>query len=309
MQPLQEGWELARYRVLAFDGGGIRGVLTATLLSRLVAEVPALIPNTNLFAGTSSGSFIALGLASGMMPEQVAGIFSPENGRYIFTPSFLPILRPKYDNTHLAAVLGSIFPIGRRLGDLGRRVLALSFQVTRPDGGSWSPVYFHNYPGSPVLEEPVVDVALSSSAAPIYFPSFQDRIDGGMVASNPAVAAIAIAVDAQAGGQSLDDLTLLSIGSGSLPQEITADTNGWGALQWALYPEPPFPLFSIMGEGVISVDTFFASRLLGNRFFRLNPELPESIPLDDYGRIPDLMALAQKTDLTPVIEWLSHNWL
>ena len=49
------------YRILSCDGGGIRGVITAKLLQALD---PSVIKNIDLFAGTSTGSIIALGLAS-----------------------------------------------------------------------------------------------------------------------------------------------------------------------------------------------------------------------------------------------------
>src|SRR5262245_9236130 len=51
------------YRILSCDGGGIRGVITAKLLQALD---PSVIKNIDLFAGTSTGSIIALGLASGV---------------------------------------------------------------------------------------------------------------------------------------------------------------------------------------------------------------------------------------------------
>ena len=49
------------YRILSCDGGGIRGVITAKLLQALD---PSVIKNIDLFAGTSTGSIIALGRAS-----------------------------------------------------------------------------------------------------------------------------------------------------------------------------------------------------------------------------------------------------
>ena len=52
---------------------------------------------------------------------------------------------------------------------------------------AWKAKFFHNYAGSDSDQgELAVDVALRTSAAPTYFPSYQGFIDGGVVANNPA---------------------------------------------------------------------------------------------------------------------------
>jgi len=53
------------YRILSFDGGGIRGLVTLAILKRLEAQIPSLIQGADLIAGTSTGGIIALGLAAG----------------------------------------------------------------------------------------------------------------------------------------------------------------------------------------------------------------------------------------------------
>ena len=75
-------------------------------------------------------------------------------------------------------------------------VLIPSFQLDNqaPHAGQrqWKPKFFHNYPG-PDSDgaELVVDVAMRTSAAPIYFPTYQSYIDGGVVANDPSMAALA----------------------------------------------------------------------------------------------------------------------
>lgn len=299
---------MAKYRIMSFDGGGIRGALTAALLRRLIDRFPRLLPTTDLFAGTSAGSFIALGLASGKTVAEIVDLFSERSGEFIFTPSYLPLFRPKSNNASLATLLGSAFPQSLRLRDLQRRVLVLSFRVIGPDGGHWTPVFFNNFPNSSTLDARVIDVALSSSAAPVYFPSFQQHIDGGVVATNPSLAAIATAVDARAGRQRLDEIVLLSIGTGFNPMKIQADTSRWGAVQWVLHPSPPFPIISILTEGAVEADTLYSFQFLGQRFFRLNPTLPEPVALDEYRKVSELLTLAESVDLGPVLTWIDRNW-
>ncbi|RJQ28605.1 MAG: patatin [Peptococcaceae bacterium] len=299
---------MASYRIMTFDGGGIRGALTANLLKRLNARFPELIEKTDLFAGTSTGSFIALGLASGLTPEDLVDLYSEEKGQFIFTPEHLNLLRPKYNNKHLRAVLYSVFSANLQLKDLKHNVLIPSFRVTGPGAEPWSPVFFNNFPGSATMNELVVDVALASSAAPTYFPSYRNFIDGGVVANNPSTAAVAIAVDKQAGRQNLNDIHLLSIGTGFNSYRITADTTEWGVLQWMLHPSPPSPLITVLTDGVVEADARFSSQLLAGRYFRLNPALPRPVPLDDYKQIPYLVNLAENFDLGPAIDWINDNW-
>jgi uncharacterized protein len=79
----------ATYKILACDGGGILGVITAKLLQSLDRSV---LDNIDLFAGTSTGSIIALGLASGVSIDTIFDLYSSEQAcSQIFQP-YLPRL-------------------------------------------------------------------------------------------------------------------------------------------------------------------------------------------------------------------------
>ncbi len=302
---------MPKYRIMTFDGGGIRGVLTATLLKRLNNEFPKFINMTQLFAGTSTGSIIALGLAYGLSPEDLVD-FYVRNGKYIFTPRYLEYYRPKYDNEHLKEVLSLVFPKNLRLSDLSHKVLVPSFRVTGSYSEPyWGPVFYNNLPGSTNMEELVIDVALASNAAPIYFPSYKNHIDGAVIANNPSTAAIAAARGKQRNIKALDNMYLLSIGTGKYPQQITADTTKWGAYAWAFYPKPQFPLLDLLFNSDIPVDEFYSSQLLREQYCRLNLEIPKEIgpiPLDAYSKTPTLISLANDLDLAMTIKWIKNNW-
>ena len=91
------------YRILSCDGGGIRGVITAKLLQALD---PSVIKNIDLFAGTSTGSIIALGLASGVPIDTIVELYSSHKScSKIFQP-YLPLA--KQDQ------LGRAFAAGER---------------------------------------------------------------------------------------------------------------------------------------------------------------------------------------------------
>ena len=63
------------YSILSCDGGGIRGLITAKILQALH---PSVLKNFDLFAGTSTGSIIAVGLASGVPIETIVELYSSE---------------------------------------------------------------------------------------------------------------------------------------------------------------------------------------------------------------------------------------
>ena len=52
-------------RILACDGGGIRGIITLQCLKKLEDRVGRLVQYFDMFAGTSTGAMIAGGLAAG----------------------------------------------------------------------------------------------------------------------------------------------------------------------------------------------------------------------------------------------------
>jgi len=47
-------------------------------------------------------------------------------------------------------------------------------------------------------------------------------------------------------------------------------------------PTPPFPLLNGMMDGVSASNDWVSSQLLGARYKRVNPTLPETIALNDY---------------------------
>jgi predicted acylesterase/phospholipase RssA len=82
--PAQAARSQPQFIILSCDGGGIRGLITALLLHDLD---PAFLQKVSLFAGTSTGSIIALGLAAGISIDQIVQLYrSMSNCRDIFTP-------------------------------------------------------------------------------------------------------------------------------------------------------------------------------------------------------------------------------
>jgi patatin-like phospholipase/acyl hydrolase len=311
---------MPNFRILSCDGGGIRGVLTAVLLNRLVGAYPTLLqdrPGTiTLFAGTSTGGILALGLAAGMTPAQIRDLYVL-NGKLIFDSSWTRdvvelggISGSKYDNVNLKQILQETFG-AQKLKDLRSRVLIASFnldnQAADPSSRTWNPKFFHNFSGPDSDGESLaVDVAMSTSAAPTYFPSYGVYIDGGVIANNPSMAAIAQALDGrnQAGERAtLGEIKLLSIGTGAALQFIGGQDHDWGDAQWIK------PILNVMMDGGVGVADFECRQLLGDRYYRVEPIFPagKSFPMDDVSKVVDLMDLANSFDLTGAVTWLQAS--
>lgn len=315
------GADSAPYRILSLDGGGVRGLLTIALIDQLDRRDDGWRQRIDLFAGTSSGGILALGLAFGLSPARLRE-FTYETSPVIFGPPplgafrFGRVLRSGYDNRRLRAELTAVFG-DATLGDLGARVLIPSFDLDSGNdstGGprSWKPKFFHNFPGSDSdADRHVVDVALRTSAAPTYFPSAGGFVDGGVAANNPSMAAVAQSQDQQRSrvdrNPGLADLRLLSIGSGE-PQKFLPGTRlDWGLASWARH------LLPLILDGSVDIPHFQCTRLLGARYHRLQYyfEPGTGIRLDDWRRRDELLDIAARRmllELDAAQDWLAHSW-
>ena len=299
------------YRILALDGGGIRGLLTAHLLVRLEEKRPGCLACFDLIAGTSTGSIIALSLAAGFSPAEIAGLYE-HNVRRIFETSLAERIRevggligPRYSARRLAAVLRSVFS-DRRLGDLDRRVLVPAFDLDdeNPDPARrrWKPKLFHNFPGPTGDEDSLArDVALYSSAVPAVFEAVDGYVDGGVFAANPTLCAVMLTQDERLAGArpSLDALRVLSLGTGRGPLHLGPEAHEWGLAQWAR------PLLGLVLDAGVDMVNYQCRQLLHARYHRFNPWIDGTpILLDNVEALPRLREAADAADLAPTLAWL-----
>src|SRR3954453_3997505 len=204
-------------KVLAIDGGGIRGLIPALVLAEIETRTERPVSSLfDLVAGTSTGAILACGLTrpNPMPAERLAAIYE-EEGPQIFDDSLLKeitslggVIDERYDARELVRSLQ------RHLGDsrLGEAVTGIL--VTAYDlEGRQALVLGRDDDVS------MVDAAHASSAAPTYFEPVQlgprTLIDGGVFAINPAMLAFA-----EAQGQ-ID--VLASLGTGEHTRRLPYD--------------------------------------------------------------------------------------
>jgi patatin-like phospholipase/acyl hydrolase len=310
---------MATYRILSIDGGGIRGIVTTVLMQRL-EQTPGLegfLDDVDLIAGTSTGGLLALGLGRGLDLAQIRDLYV-DDGPKIFDDSWLD------DLLDLGRLRGADYKIGpmRRvfkrvlgedttLGELRKRVLITAFDMDNEDADefkrTWKPKLFHNFPGAGNdRHELAYKVGMYTAAAPTYFPSVDGYIDGGVYANNPAMCALAQSQDPRyRPTPDLDEVVLLSLGTGTSLYFIRGKRLDWGYAQWIK------PLISLMLDGISGIADYQCDQMLRERYHRLAPIFPPdvSIPMDGVKKIPYMVQFAEDLDLRPTVRWLKRHWL
>lgn len=216
-------------RILALDGGGIRGLLTAGILRRLEALLreraggdPAfrLSDYFDLIGGTSTGSIIAAGLSLGMSAEEVRDHYF-KLGAATFKRSLLRlgIIRQKFDAKNVEDALKSLFK-DRTLASADFKTGLMVMSKRMDTGSPWA---LSNNPQAPYFklrensttipngEYPLWKVVRASTAAPYFFAperiaikngdmkrglkgEIGEFVDGGIsTANNPALALVLMA--------------------------------------------------------------------------------------------------------------------
>jgi len=196
-------------RILSIDGGGIRGILPASILALCEDRFCGGRSAGSFFdfiAGTSTGGIIALGLSLGMTAREILQIYV-DHGSEIFparATSNIPVIQRlrdvltfvrdlsnyKYDRAALSRCLTEVFA-DRQLGEAERRLIIPAFD-------EYNEVHLFKTPHHPDYrrdwKERMVDIALSTSAAPTFFSTYKngDRhfADGGVWANNPVMTAL-----------------------------------------------------------------------------------------------------------------------
>jgi hypothetical protein len=156
-------------RILAFDGGGVRGTIIVAFLERieLILDKAAghevrLADYFDLIGGTSTGAIIAGALALGHRVSQIKEFYE-QRAQLAFKKLkwHIPYLKPKFDARGLRGEIERI--VGDcMLGDEKRLLTGLCIVTKRLDTGS--PWILTNSPRAPYWETPPVDPATGKSA-------------------------------------------------------------------------------------------------------------------------------------------------
>jgi patatin-like phospholipase/acyl hydrolase len=195
-------------KILAIDGGGVRGIIPAILLSDLERRLGQPIHESfDLIVGTSTGGILALHLALGRLAFTAVDLYRCEAANIFRRPSrrlidWHGIFRPKYDATGLEQSMRTHFEAHEL------KSAKVPCAVTAAQVDNMGHVIIRSW------ERPktsVVEAALATSAAPTYFPATDSgEIDGGVWANNPSIVAMYLAHELWG----WEPVRILSLGTG-----------------------------------------------------------------------------------------------
>jgi hypothetical protein len=232
-------------KILALDGGGIRGILTVEILAQiedLLREKSGggkefvLADYFDFFAGTSTGAIVAACLSWGMTVDRIRNFYL-QNGKEMFDKASLldRYYRNKFQSEKLSARLQAEFGVDTTLGSDKLRTLLMMVLRNASTDSPW-PV--SNNPWAKYndctrsdfnLNLPLWQLVRGSTAAPTYFPPEIVKVgqqefifvDGGITMyNNPSFQAFVMATAEPYNlnwPASEDSILLVSIGTGTSP--------------------------------------------------------------------------------------------
>jgi uncharacterized protein len=229
-------------KMLALDGGGIRGVLTLSILKAIETQLgQPLWKYFDYIAGTSTGAIIAAGLARGMSVDELIDFYKKTGTAMFQKTKFLERLNSLYRDGPLQQQLKQVFGDATDLKPQHLKTLLLVVTRNVTTDSPWpissNPEARYNVPTRTDcnLCIPLWKLVRASTAAPIYFPPEVIQVDpkdasktfvfvdGGVTPyNNPAFLLYRFATDPAYRLQwptGEKNLLLVSVGTGAAPTE------------------------------------------------------------------------------------------
>lgn len=308
---------MTKYKVISFDGGGIRGLITAVWIEALEKKLGSpLREYVDFISGSSTGSILAAAISCGIPASEVVSLYKKE-GQKIFPglagKSWSRFKRtfsegfsaPKYDDQGLGEVLKNAFSKKNnniKFCDLETKTLITSYDVQNRQ-----PIIFKSWRDR-YDDCDLWEVVKASCSAPAYFPAHimnlygadVPLIDGGVVANNPSACLLSSVLKEDSANEEgiyadTSKIILASFGTGQCTRPINIeDSRKWGALEWAL------PIIDVLFDGSSDATDYFCSQMIPKeQYFRFQVTLDKAY---------DDMDNADKTNLN-ALESLANSYL
>ena len=282
------------FKILSLDGGGIKGIFPAGILTFLeenCLDGQPIGDYFDLITGTSTGGILALGLGAGLTARALMDLYVNQ-GHRVFPPQqrrkglkiWRRLFRNRYDRAALDELLQQTLG-SKTLRDSRYRLLIPATEAKHGDPAVYKtphhPGYFLDG------DKPMAEVAAATSAAPTYLePVLQDGyilLDGGIWANNPTMMGLVEALTCFKVER--ENIMVLSLGCGQDGFRINPkQAAGAGQLQWReiIYVAMHYQSLTAVNQ---------AGLLLGrDKVTRLDrPENAEPIDLDDWLKARELL--------------------
>lgn len=274
------------FKILCIDGGGIKGVFSAQVLSVFEEAFDTTVSeHFDLVCGTSTGGIIALGVAAGI-PMKTIVEFYTDYGPQIFSQRWKTIfgewvlkvkqaiIKSKYSDKSLRSALESVFG-DKKIGSSQNLLCIPAFNIT-----DFKPRIFKKDYGdlNKDDEKTFVDVALATTAAPTYFPIHEiddvQYVDGGLYANNPLIVGLTECVfnkywikpKSERSEDDYDGVQILSISSCEMSSGVMARRKEQSFINWLS------TLFDAYGEGQSKLNSYFISQIKNHLDFEIEIE-------------------------------------
>ena len=280
-----------KIRVLAIDGGGIRGVIPAQILVHIEEIIREISRNEkakisdyfDLVAGTSTGGILtALILAPdpGYSAKDMVKLYK-EHGAEIFMRSIATktidpggLFHPLYQHQAIERILKEYLG-DLKISDLKRPCLIPTYNI---ETGTATFISSIGILQNPEYDCNVRNVIRATTAAPTYFaPTAKNEdafIDGGMFANNPALCAYIEATKFPSEPRP-QDIMILSLGTGSINRHYPYKlAKRWGRLNWI---RPALDIYSSAASQTVNhqLEMIYANKDREENYLRIEPNLSE----------------------------------
>jgi len=296
-------------RILAVDGGGVRGIIPAVLLASLERVTGRPVRETfDFVAGTSTGAVIAGAMAIGIPAERLVTLYHRRGPELFRSTPILSLLERIltghfYSIEDLHRILTEEFGEhpGWRINDVPNDILVTSVRLR--DGHPW--YFVKDRPGANAGQTGsfgLVDCVTASAAAPTYFapwsiPGIGTLVDGGAgVAGNPVYQACVEAFEYTA-AYTPADTVVVSLGTGRF---LDRNRPRW------LYPWLQWVLAELFRSPAEQQTALVQRHYPEAALYRLDLRLPHDVPLDTLGPALDELegwanALAATVDWAAIL--------
>lgn len=264
--------EIMMKKILAIDGGGMKGIYAASLLTEVEKHCGGHICDYfDMLVGTSTGAIIAAALAIKIPAEKILDLYL-EKGKDIFPKERWKLFRGRYNTQPLKNELVKIFK-DKRMSDANTRLLIPTYNL------STDAVQVFKTPHAEDLrfdkERKIYDILLATTAAPVYFSPYKMKggvyMDGGVGANNPSLIGLVEGVTRCKWNK--DEIMILNIGS------VTGGRNTTGQERMGLLH------FLTVQQCFMNAESQYATNIckliIGKRYMRIEEMVkPGEVTLD-----------------------------